>query len=145
MRFTDVRHVAGQPADVWQALHDREVLRAGVPGRLIELGDDEYVAILADHAETYRGLLCVVDRAPGSDLTVQLAGRGRCGTLEVALDMRLRDGGVPGTTALLCDVRVHVDGVVAVPGQASPTAEEVVASRFFADLDDAAALAGALA
>jgi carbon monoxide dehydrogenase subunit G len=32
MRFTDVRHMATEREDVWEALHDREVLRAAIPG-----------------------------------------------------------------------------------------------------------------
>ncbi len=78
MRYTDEHHVAGEPDDVWQALHDPEVLSASIPGceRLIPLGDQEYVAILTVRTDTYRGLLTVTDTAPGSTAD-RGAGRAR--------------------------------------------------------------------
>ena len=112
MRYTDEHHVAGEPGDVWQALHDPEVLSASIPGceRLIPLGDQQYVAILTVRTDTYRGLLTVTDTAPGSQLTVELDGRGRHHTLEVGLDVRIEDGPASGTTCLAYDARVHVGG-----------------------------------
>src|SRR3954471_8399823 len=142
MRYTGVRRVSGPRADVWQVLHDREVLRAGIPGceRLIPLGDHEYVAILAGRSETYRGLLTVVDGSPGTELRVELAGRGRCGTLEVAIDVQLCDGGPAGTTSVLCDARVHVDGVE----RRATSARKDVVGDFLHHLDRALPRAGAL-
>ncbi len=118
MRYTDVRHVAGQPEDVWQALHDSEVLRAGFPGceRLIPLGIGEYAAILATREDICRGLLTVADRSPGAELTVMLAVRGRCSIFEVELDVRLHDGPAPGTTSLAYDARVHSGGAGSTVG-----------------------------
>src|ERR1700712_3152704 len=112
MHYTEVRQVAARREDVWLALHDSEGLRASIPGceQLIRLGDDEYAAVLATREDTCRGLLTVADVSPGSDLTLTLAGRGQCSTLEVRLDIRLRAGRVPGTTSLVHGARVHFGG-----------------------------------
>jgi uncharacterized protein len=112
MRFTEVRRVAARPEDVWVALHDQELLSGAIPGceRLIPLGDGEYVAILTTGGDTYRALLTVADVWPGSELTVTLAGRGRCSMLEATLDIGLHHGHAPGTTSLSFDARVHICG-----------------------------------
>jgi carbon monoxide dehydrogenase subunit G len=129
MRYTDVRQVPGQREDVWQALHDIEVLRAGLPGceELIPLGHDEYVAILATGDDTYRGLLTLADTSPCSQLAMQLDGRGRSGSLEVGLDVLLRDGRVPGMTSLVYRARVHLGGTGAQPLR---SAADIVAPFF---------------
>lgn len=137
MRFTDVRRVAARPAEVWDALHDREALRASIPGceRLIPLGADEYVAILAVAADTYRGLLTIIDAQPGSELILKLDGRGRTSTLEVGVDVRLEEGPAPDTTSLVYDARVHVGGPVPRPGRSPLAVVGQAVSRFFRSLD----------
>jgi carbon monoxide dehydrogenase subunit G len=122
MQFTDVRRVAARPADVWDALHDREVLAATIPGcdRLIPLGEGEYAAIVSapvdGDTDTYRGLLTLTDTWPGTELHVSLAGRGRCGTLEVDVRVRLERDSTTETTQVRYDARA-----------ASPVARDIVA------------------
>src|SRR5690242_16938218 len=128
MRFTDVRHMAAEPEHVWEALHDREVLRAAIPGceHLSPLGTTgEYAAVLAARvgrlADTYRGSFSISDTVPGTALAVAVAGRGRCGTLEVDLRVRLDDGPCAGTTSLVYDAHARVGGLVARLGRAPLT------------------------
>ena len=144
MRFTDVRHMTAEPEDVWEALHDREVLRAAIPGceLLKPLGAGEYAAILAARvgrlADTYRGSFSITDTVPGTALVVSVAGRGRCGTLEVDLRVRLDDGRRPGTTALVYDAHARVGGLVARLGRAPLTvAGGHITGCFFRDLERA--------
>ena len=69
MRFTDTRQVAAPAAEVWTALHDREVLHLAIPGceRLSPVGADRYAATLAARvgrlADTYRGSFSIDDIA----------------------------------------------------------------------------------
>jgi carbon monoxide dehydrogenase subunit G len=117
MRFTDVRRVGARPEELWDALHDREVLEATIPGcdRLIPLGDREYAAILTAHVggheDTYRGLLDLTDVHSGVEVRLALSGRGKCGTLEVEVDLRLEPSPTVGTTLVRYDVRAWVDGL----------------------------------
>ena len=98
MRFTDVRHLPASAGEVWTALHDREVLQAVIPGceRLSPVGAGRYSATLAARvgrlADTYHGTFAIADTCPGSELVVSVAGRGRCGTLELDLCVRLDAG-----------------------------------------------------
>jgi|SRR4051794_11515036 carbon monoxide dehydrogenase subunit G len=144
MRFTDVRHVAGQPAEVWNALHDREVLHEAIPGceRLNPLGDDEYAAILAARvgrlADTYRGTFSIDDIAHEQELRVNVFGRGRAGSLEVDLYVRLEEGPTAHTTALRYDATARVAGLVSHLGRATLTiAGGHITGCFFRDLDRA--------
>jgi len=144
MRFTDVRHMSAPTGKVWMALHDSEVLHAAIPGcqRLSPVGDGQFSATLAARvgrlADTYRGTFCIEDTWPGSELVVSIAGRGRCGTLELDLRVRLDEGFTPGTTALFYDAHARVGGLVARLGQAPLTvAGGHITGCFFRDLDRA--------
>ena len=144
MRFHDVRQVSAPVSTVWTALHDREVLHAAIPGceRLNPVGAGRYSAILAARvgrlADTYRGSFAIDDTRPGSELVVSVAGRGRCGTLEVDLRVRLDEGLAPGTTTLVYDARARVGGLVARLGRAPLTvAGGHITGCFFRDLERA--------
>jgi carbon monoxide dehydrogenase subunit G len=144
MRFTDVRHVEASADEVWSALHDSEVLRAAIPGceRLSPVGTGRYSATLAARvgrlADTYRGTFAIDDTTPGSELVVSIAGRGRCGTLELDLCVRLDPGFESGTTALAYDARARVGGLVARLGRAPLTiAGGHITGCFFRDLERA--------
>jgi carbon monoxide dehydrogenase subunit G len=144
MRFTDVRQVAAPIAEVWTALHDREVLRSAIPGceRLHPVGAGRYSATLAARvgplADTYRGTFVIEDIAPGQELMVCVAGRGRCGALELDLRVRLDDGSAPTTTALVYDARARVGGLVARLGQVPlSVAGGHITGCFFRDLERA--------
>ena len=144
MRFTDVRHMIAPTGQVWTALHDSEVLHAAIPGceRLSPVGDGQYSATLAARvgrlADTYRGTFAIEDTWPGSELMVSIAGRGRCGTLELDLRVRLDEGRTAGTTALVYDARARVGGLVARLGQAPLTvAGGHITGCFFRDFERA--------
>jgi hypothetical protein len=130
--------------EVWTALHDSEVLRLAIPGceRLSPVGEGRYAATLAARvgrlADTYRGTFAIDDTRPGSELVVSIDGRGRCGTLELDLRVRLDDGHAPGTTALAYDARARVGGLVARLGRAPLTvAGGHITGCFFRDLERA--------
>jgi carbon monoxide dehydrogenase subunit G len=142
MRFTDVRHVAAPADEVWTALHDLDVLTKIIPGceRLSPVGVGRYSATLAARvgrlADTYRGTFSIDDTCPGSELMVSIAGRGRCGNLELDLRVRLDEGFAPGTTALLYDARARVGGLVARLGSAPLTvAGGHITGCFFRNLE----------
>src|SRR6059058_1163700 len=144
MRFTDVRTVPAQAEDVWAALHDREVLLTAIPGceRLSPVGAGRYAATLAARvgrlADTYRGTFAIRDTRPGSELVVSVSGRGRCGTLDLELQVALGEGRSPGTTALRYDAHARVGGLVARLGRAPLTvAGGHITGCFFRDLERA--------
>jgi carbon monoxide dehydrogenase subunit G len=139
MRFTDVRRVAARRAEVWDALHDRDALAESIPGceRLIPLGDGEYVAIMAVRSHTFRCLLTVADTSLGSELTVTLDGRGRSGTLEAAVEVKLDDGPMPDMTSLAYDARVHFGVRSSSPARSPLAVAGQAVSRFFRHLDGA--------
>jgi uncharacterized protein len=144
MRFTDVRHVGAPAEEVWTALHDREVLRLAIPGceRLSPLSAGQYAATLAARvgrlADTYRGTFAIADTRPGEELLVTVDGRGRCGTLELELRVRLDQGRSSGTTALAYDAHARVGGLVSRLGRAPLTvAGGHITGCFFRDLERA--------
>jgi uncharacterized protein len=144
MRFTDVRHVPATAAEVWTALHDSEVLRTAIPGceRLSPVGAGRYSAILAARvgrlADTYRGTFDIDDTTPGSELVVSVTSRGRCGSLDLDLRVRLDEGSRPGTTSLQYDAQAHVGGLVARLGRAPLTiAGGHITGCFFRELERA--------
>ena len=144
MRFTDVRHVPASAGEVWTALHDREVLRAVIPGceRLSPVGAGRYSATLAARvgrlADTYHGTFAIEDTCPGSELVVAVAGRGRWGTLELDLRVRLDEGFAPRTTALAYDAHARVSGLVSRLGRAPLSLAAChITGCFFRDLERA--------
>jgi carbon monoxide dehydrogenase subunit G len=141
MRFSGERQVQTPVGQVWEALHDSEVLRTIIPGceELVPLDAGTYAATLAARvgpvADTYRGGFSIEDLHPGSQLRVRVDGRGRCGRLELDLHVRLaelrRD-----TTALRYDATASVGGLVARLGGAALTvAGNHITGCFFRDLD----------
>jgi uncharacterized protein len=144
MHFTDVRRVAAPVDHVWTALHDPAVLRAVIPGcrELDALGADRYAATLAASvgrlADTYRGVFRIEDHCLGSDLSVHVDGRGRCGRLEVRLRVQLAEGSAAGTTLLGYDADATVGGLVSRLGRAPLTvAAGHLTGSFFRGLDRA--------
>jgi len=144
MRFTDVRHVPASAGEVWTALHDREVLHAVIPGceRLSPVGAGRYSATLAARvgrlADTYHGTFAIEDTCPGSELVVAVAGRGRWGTLELDLCVRLDEGFAPRTTALAYDAHARVSGLVSRLGRAPLSLAAChITGCFFRDLERA--------
>ncbi len=69
---------------------------------------------------------------------VSVSGRGRCGTLELDLRVRLEAGSTAGTTALAYDAHARVGGLVARLGRAPMTiAGGHITGCFFRDLERA--------
>jgi carbon monoxide dehydrogenase subunit G len=148
MRFVDVRQVPAPRDQVWAALHDTSVLRRVIPGceRLSPLGPGSYAATLSARvgrlADTYRGDFEIVDLHPGTALVVRVNARGRCGRLELDLQVRLGRGRTAATTALAYDATARVGGLVARLGTAPLTvAGGHLTGCFFRDLDRSVAAA----
>jgi carbon monoxide dehydrogenase subunit G len=142
MRFTDARRVAAPIDHVWTALHDPTVLQRVIPGcRKLEATDaDRYSATLAVSvgrlADTYRGAFSIEDHRDGSELTVRVDGKGRCGRLEVELRVRLVENTPLGSTTLEYDAYATVGGLVSRLGRAPlAVAASHIASCFFRELD----------
>lgn len=146
MRFVDVRQVPAPRDHVWAALHDTAVLRRVIPGceRLSPLGSGSYAATLSARvgrlADTYRGDFEIVDLRPGTALVVRVDAHGRCGRLELDLEVRLDRGRTVSTTTLAYDATARVGGLVARLGTAPLTvAGGHLTGCFFRDLDRAVA------
>ncbi len=150
MRFVDVRQVPAPVDQVWAALHDISVLRRVIPGceRLSPLGPGSYAATLSARvgrlADTYRGDFEIVDLHPGRALVVRVDARGRCGRLELDLEVRLDRGRTASSTALSYDAQARVGGLVARLGSAPLSiAGGHLTGCFFRDLDRTVTAAGA--
>ncbi len=144
MRFVDVRQVPAPRDHVWAALHDTSVLRRVIPGceRLNPLAPGSYAATLSARvgrlADTYRGDFEIVDLRPGSALVVRVNARGRCGRLELDLEVRLDRGRTASSTTLAYDAEARVSGLVARLGTAPlSVAGSHLTGCFFRDLERA--------
>lgn len=142
MRFVDVRQVPAPVDQVWVALHDTSVLRRVIPGceRLTAQGPGSYAATLSARvgrlADTYRGDFEIVDLRPGTALMVRVDARGRCGRLELDLQVRLGRGRSVSSTALAYDAQARVGGLVARLGTAPlSVAGGHLTGCFFRDLE----------
>ena len=142
MRFSGERQVRTSVEHVWAALHDREVLRAAIPGceDLVPLDAGRYAATLAARvgpvADTYRGAFSIEDLCALSELRVRVEGLGRFGRLELDLHVSLTSGRWPGATALRYDAHTTVSGFVARLGNATLTvAGNHLTGCFFRELD----------
>ena len=140
MRFTGERELATSVEQVWEALHDPEVLRAAIPGceELVPLGAGRFAARLAVRvgpvADSYRGSFDIEDVRDGEALVVRIEGKGRFGRLAVDLRVDLVEAG--GGSFLRYDARASVSGFVARVG--TPTMAVVgghLTGVFFRDLD----------
>jgi carbon monoxide dehydrogenase subunit G len=140
MRFNGVRDVPAAVEDVWPALHDPAVLRAAIPGceRLEPVGGGRFAATLAARvgrvADTYRGTFTIQDVRSGSELAVVVRSKGRFGTLDLELRVRL-ESGHGASTVLTYDAYAVVGGLVSRLGRAPLTvAGGHITSCFFRDL-----------
>ena len=142
MRFSGERQVMAPVAEVWAALHDREVLCSIIPGceDMVPLDGGRYAATLGARvgpvSDTYRGDFSIEDLRPGSELRVRVGASGRCGRLEVRLLVTLMNGRGPAMTALGYEADATVRGFVSRLGQATLTAAGGhFTNCFFRDLD----------
>ncbi|HET8756821.1 MAG TPA: carbon monoxide dehydrogenase subunit G, partial [Solirubrobacteraceae bacterium] len=89
--------VAGRD-DIWNGLHDPQVLAATMPGahRLEPTGANEYAITVSvgvgSVKGTYDGVFAVTDDADGEACTVRATASGRPGSVETVAQMRLTDG-----------------------------------------------------
>jgi carbon monoxide dehydrogenase subunit G len=142
VRFSGERQVGTPVEQVWEALHDSEVLRTIIPGceDLVPLETGRYAATLAARvgpvADTYRGTFSIEDLCALSEIRVRVEGRGRWGRLEVDLRVGLTTGRWPAATSLRYDAHATVSGFVARLGNATLTvAGNHLTGCFFRDLD----------
>lgn len=145
MRFEGEREVGAPATLLWRMLHDGAVLRRVVPGctEMRALHAGSYAAILQARvgpvADTYRGTFTIEDLRPGAELEVQVAARGRCGRLDVALRVALFPGGMPRSTALRYAADASVGGLASRLGAgALAVAGHHFTRGFFDDLERAA-------
>ena len=117
MRFDGRRQVPAPRGEVWQALHDPEVLRELVTGceSMTPLRSGTYAATMVARVgplnDTYRGTFSIDDHRDGEELGVTVAARGRCGRLDLVLRVRLTDSPA-GTTGLTYVAEAKVGGLV---------------------------------
>lgn len=142
MRFHGERHIGAPVEEVWNALHDREVLREVVTGcaSMEARGSGVFSAVLAARigpvSDTYRGTFTILDLRPGTALQVRVEARGRCGRLRVDLRVSLAGGG--RATVLRYDADATVSGLVARLGTPTLTvAGGHFTGCFFRNLDRA--------
>ena len=140
MRFDGQRQVPATRGEVWQALHDPEVLRELVTGcesmRPLRAGTyaATMVARVGPVGDTYRGTFTIDDPRHGEELRVTVAAKGRCGRLELVLEVRLADG--PGGTVLTYAADARVGGLVSrVSGAALRVFGHHVTACFFRGLE----------
>lgn len=141
MRFTGERQLPTPVEQVWEALHDPEVLRDAIPGAeaLAPVRPGAYVATLAARvgpvADTYQGTFTIEDVRDGAELVVRIEGRGRFGRLAIDLHVGLVETR-NGAAVLRYDARATVGGLVARLGNATLTvAGGHLTGTFFRDLE----------
>jgi carbon monoxide dehydrogenase subunit G len=143
MRFSGERQVTAGIAEVWDVLHDREVLASTIPGcqAMVPLDRSRYAATMQARvgpvSDTYRGSFTITDLRPGEVLAVDVEARGRCGTLQVGFQVQLADLGARNTM-LRYDAQARVRGLAArLGGPAIQVAGSHFTACFFRDLDGA--------
>ena len=144
MRFSGERQVAAAVTEVWDVLHDRDVLRSTIPGcqDVAPLADGRFAATMQARvgpvSDTYRGHFSITDVRPGTHLAVDVDARGRCGALQVGFEVKLVEGACPGTTLLRYDAQARVRGLAARLGApAMHVAGGHFTACFFRDLERA--------
>ena len=117
MRFDGTREVQVGRDVVWQALHDPAVLRELVTGceSMRPLRDGTYAATMVARVgplnDTYRGTFTITDGRDGEALRVAVDAKGRCGRLDLTLEVRLADG-PRGSTTIEYAAHARVGGLV---------------------------------
>jgi uncharacterized protein len=98
VKITGEHDFVAQREDVWNGLHDPQVLAATMPGahRLEPTGPNEYsltVSVGVGSVKgTYDGVFAVTDDTDGEACTVKATASGRPGSVEAVAQMRLTDG-----------------------------------------------------
>ncbi|MDT0683874.1 carbon monoxide dehydrogenase subunit G [Roseicyclus sp. F158] len=123
MELTDSRRIEAPPQDVWDALLDKDVLKACVPGCQEMEGspedgfDAKVVQKVGPVKATFAGRVTLEDRVPPETLTISGEGKGgAAGFAKGGAKVRLEplDGG--DATQLHYDVEARVGGKLAQLG-----------------------------
>ena len=121
MQMTDQKEIAADPATVYAALLDPEVLKACVPGASDVSGDPEagYTATVTQKVgpvkATFKGQVTMSDLAPGEKLTITGEGKGGAAGFAkggASVTLEAAEGG----TLLSYDVEAKVGGKLAQLG-----------------------------
>ena len=121
MKMAAERDIAADPATVWAALLNPEVLKECVPG-CQEMGgnaDDGFEAVVVQKVgpvkATFKGAVTISDRVEGESLTLSGEGKGgAAGFAKGGADVRLE--AIEGGTRLIYDVEAKVGGKLAQLG-----------------------------
>lgn len=121
MQLSDSRDIQADPATVWAAILDPEVLKACVPGCQSMTGSVEegYEAVVVQKVgpvkATFTGVVRLSDIVPGESLTISGEGKGGpAGFARGGAKVRLEP--VEGGTRLSYDVEAAVGGKLAQLG-----------------------------
>jgi carbon monoxide dehydrogenase subunit G len=134
------RFVAGY-VDVWDGLHDADVLRVTLPGarRLEETAPNEY-ALTVDVGVgsvkgTYEGTFALTDTADYEACTVRATASGRPGSVQAVAQMHLTGGS--SSAVLTYEAEATVTGPLAGVGQRlMAAAARRTTEQFLSALDD---------
>ncbi|KPQ05806.1 MAG: hypothetical protein HLUCCA12_13575 [Rhodobacteraceae bacterium HLUCCA12] len=121
MQMSDTRQIDADPAIVWAALLNPEVLKAAVPGceSLTGTPEDGFEAVVVQKVgpvkARFTGLVTISDRVEGESLT--LSGEGKGGAAGFARgEARVRLQPAEGGTSLQYEVDAKVGGKLAQLG-----------------------------
>ncbi len=121
MQLSDQRDIMADPATVWAALLDPEVLKASVPGceSMTGTADTQFEAVVVQRVgpvkATFTGVVKLSDRVDGKSLTISGEGKGgpagfAKGGAQVVLEP------IEGGTRLIYTVEAKVGGKLAQLG-----------------------------
>jgi len=127
--------------DVWNGLHDPQVLAATVPGahRLDPTGPHEYAITVSvgvgSVKGTYEGVFALTDTTEREACTVRATASGRPGSVEAVAQMRLTDG--ERGARMVYEADATVTGPLAGVGQRlMAAAARRTTEQFLSALDD---------
>jgi uncharacterized protein len=121
VKITGEHDFSAAREDVWNGLHDPQVLAATMPGahRLEPTGPNEYTITVSvgvgSVKGTYDGVFTVTDTADGEACTVRATASGRPGSVETVAQMQLSDG--DGGAHMVYEAEATVTGPLAGVGQ----------------------------
>lgn len=146
MQLSDQRDIMADPATVWAALLDPDVLMASVPGceSMTGTADTQFEAVVVQRVgpvkATFTGVVKLSDRVEGKSLTISGEGKGGpAGFAKGGAQVTLEP--IAGGTRLAYTVEAHVGGKLAqlgsriIDGFAKKMADEFF-TRFQAAVED---------
>lgn len=142
MQMSDTRQIAAQPADVYAALLNPDVLKACVPGATEVTGNpqDGFEASVTQKVgpvkATFKGQVVLSDMVENESLTITGEGKGgAAGFAKGGAEVRIRP--VDGGTELSYDVEAKVGGKLAQLGSRIIDGfAKKMADKFFSNLQE---------